>query len=215
MGGSRFDLLEPQRESRNAIAILDNSYVILCLPRQTFLKPLYMLQCATFKHLLWAFLLYIITHDRPRPGYRFTAAVAEMLFQSDDSNLYILPALPLRKWRDGLVAGLRGRGAVTVGFRWIGGILQEVTVQVCTLLVTDWYALVCSKLKTRPLLKLAQLTLCISMKEHLILSCCNAFWCRLTRIFQPQGCFITKTRLSHFQSQLAALSCTLTMEISS
>lgn len=63
-------------------------------------------------------------------NFGFTAAVAEMLFQSDESNLYVLPALPLRKWRDGLVAGLRGRGAVTVGFRWIGGILQEVTVQV-------------------------------------------------------------------------------------
>lgn len=63
-------------------------------------------------------------------NFGFTAAVAEMLFQSDESNLYVLPALPLRKWRDGLVAGLRGRGAVTVGFRWIGGILQEITVQV-------------------------------------------------------------------------------------
>lgn len=62
---------------------------------------------------------------------RFTAAVAEMLFQSDEHNLYILPALPARKWRDGVIAGIRGRNAVTVGFRWIGGILQEVTVQVC------------------------------------------------------------------------------------
>ncbi|XP_024403838.1 alpha-L-fucosidase 2 isoform X3 [Physcomitrium patens] len=60
----------------------------------------------------------------------FTAAVAEMLFQSDESNLYLLPALPLRKWCDGLIAGLRGRGAVTVGIRWLGGNLQEVTVQV-------------------------------------------------------------------------------------
>jgi alpha-L-fucosidase 2 len=64
--------------------------------------------------------------------HSFTAAVAEMLFQSDESNLYILPALPLRQWRDGLVAGLRGRGAVTVGIRWIGGKLQEVNVQVHT-----------------------------------------------------------------------------------
>ena len=64
--------------------------------------------------------------------YRFTAALAEMLFQSDESNLYILPALPSKKWRDGLVAGLRGRGAVTVGFRWIGGKLEEVTIQVRT-----------------------------------------------------------------------------------
>ena len=57
--------------------------------------------------------------------YRFTVAVAEMLFQSDESNLYLLPALPSKKWRDGLVAGLRGKGAVTVGFRWIGGKLKK------------------------------------------------------------------------------------------
>ena len=53
-----------------------------------------------------------------------------MLFQSDEQNLYLLPALPAQKWRDGLVAGLRGRGAVTLGIRWFGGHLDEVTIQV-------------------------------------------------------------------------------------
>ncbi|KAG0557430.1 hypothetical protein KC19_11G129500 [Ceratodon purpureus] len=74
-------------------------------------------------------------------NFGFTAAVAEMLFQSDETNLYVLPALPLKQWRDGLVTGLRGRGAVTVGIRWIGGKLQEVTVQVhiqiCLLFISD------------------------------------------------------------------------------
>lgn len=58
-----------------------------------------------------------------------------MLFQSDETNLYLLPALPVKAWRDGLVAGLRGRGAVTVGIRWLGGKLEEVTIQVCKFIV--------------------------------------------------------------------------------
>ncbi|CAK9208432.1 unnamed protein product, partial [Sphagnum troendelagicum] len=58
-------------------------------------------------------------------NFGFTAAIAEMLFQSDEHNLYVLPALPARQWRDGFVTGLRGRGAITVGIRWIGGNLEE------------------------------------------------------------------------------------------
>ncbi|CAK9867021.1 unnamed protein product [Sphagnum jensenii] len=63
-------------------------------------------------------------------NFGFTAAIAEMLFQSDEHNLYVLPALPARQWRDGFVTGLRGRGAITVGIRWIGGNLEEVDIQV-------------------------------------------------------------------------------------
>ncbi|CAM6038953.1 unnamed protein product, partial [Sphagnum compactum] len=63
-------------------------------------------------------------------NFGFTAAIAEMLFQSDGHNLYVLPALPARQWRDGFVTGLRGRGAITVGIRWIGGNLEEVDIQV-------------------------------------------------------------------------------------
>ncbi|CAM6013269.1 unnamed protein product [Sphagnum balticum] len=63
-------------------------------------------------------------------NFGFTAAIAEILFQSDGHNLYVLPALPARQWRDGFVTGLRGRGAITVGIRWIGGNLEEVDIQV-------------------------------------------------------------------------------------
>ncbi|CAK9209863.1 unnamed protein product [Sphagnum jensenii] len=63
-------------------------------------------------------------------NFGFTAAIAEMLFQSDGHNLYVLPALPARQWRDGFVTGLCGRGAITVGIRWIGGNLEEVDIQV-------------------------------------------------------------------------------------
>ena len=56
---------------------------------------------------------------------RFTAAVAEMLVQSTQTELHLLPALPRDKWREGSVRGLRARGDVTVNVSWKEGNLQK------------------------------------------------------------------------------------------
>jgi len=50
-----------------------------------------------------------------------TAAIAEMLVQSDDVSITLLPALP-RAWRTGSFEGLRGRGDVEVTAHWQKGI---------------------------------------------------------------------------------------------
>jgi alpha-L-fucosidase 2 len=46
-----------------------------------------------------------------------TAGMVEMLLQSQNDELHILPALP-KAWGKGSVAGLRGRGDVTVDIEW-------------------------------------------------------------------------------------------------
>ncbi|CAA6657470.1 unnamed protein product [Spirodela intermedia] len=55
----------------------------------------------------------------------FTAGVAEMLAQSTETDLHLLPALPRDKWASGSVQGLKARGGVTVNISWKEGELHE------------------------------------------------------------------------------------------
>ncbi len=60
-----------------------------------------------------------------------TAGVAEMLVQSHNGELHLLPALP-DAWASGSVTGLRVRGGITLDMKWRNRELTEATIYVNT-----------------------------------------------------------------------------------
>ena len=56
-----------------------------------------------------------------------TSGITEMLLQSQDGYIVLLPALP-SEWRSGSARGLRARGNVSVDFNWNDSRVEQVTV---------------------------------------------------------------------------------------
>ena len=57
-----------------------------------------------------------------------TAGIAEMLLQSNDDEIHLLPALP-DAWPDGQITGLKARGAFEVNLQWKSGHLVSASVK--------------------------------------------------------------------------------------
>ena len=60
-----------------------------------------------------------------------TAGVCEMLMQSGDNKIELLPALP-EQWKDGSVIGLCARGGFEVNFKWKDGKVRDCSIKAKT-----------------------------------------------------------------------------------
>ena len=60
-----------------------------------------------------------------------TAGVCEMLMQSGDNQIELLPALP-EQWKDGCVSGLCARGGFEVNFKWKDGKVRNCSIKAKT-----------------------------------------------------------------------------------
>jgi alpha-L-fucosidase 2 len=61
-------------------------------------------------------------------NFGVSAGICEMLLQSHDGAVHLLPALP-GEWKEGEVIGLRARGGFIVDEKWSEGQVQTVTIK--------------------------------------------------------------------------------------
>ena len=64
-------------------------------------------------------------------NFGMTAGVCEMLMQSHEGKIRLMPAMPAA-WREGSVTGLKARGGYTIDMRWKDGRITELKIHSAT-----------------------------------------------------------------------------------
>lgn len=61
-------------------------------------------------------------------NFGICAAICEILVQSHNGDIELLPAIP-KEWQRGSVSGLRARGGYSVDFSWENGKVNNQKIQ--------------------------------------------------------------------------------------
>ena len=107
------------KDGDHALALLDRQLKYMPPEEQEEIPNLY---GGTYPNLLDAHPPFQIDGN-----FGAVSAVCEMLLQSDEETIWLLPALP-EKWSCGSVKGIAARGNVTVDMEWKDGKLTDYTV---------------------------------------------------------------------------------------
>ena len=97
-------------------------YARLCKPREAYEAILRIFEYTTYTNLLCANPFQI------DGNFGILAGICEMLLQSHNGIIEILPAIP-NVWRQGSVCGLRARGGYTVDICWEGNTATSVKIK--------------------------------------------------------------------------------------